>query len=184
MFVVRVTTHIPDPYPKREYKVPEQEVPVTLVITGSDFFFGFITSLSHGPGNCMNSIKVYIKRRKVGVRNVPSKGPVYWDETIKNEFFDKLIEIRNRCGKLDRTIQHYTTDKLMSSNNRKGCVLIILDTAHMKNIPDAKCISTEDSIYRRDVIECTYAWPDREDTKDVAESSIGSWQRRKNFNIG
>ncbi|GJC78602.1 hypothetical protein ColLi_01440 [Colletotrichum liriopes] len=215
---VRATTHIPDTYPRRivfdlsgmskgqrEYKVPEQEVPVTLVITGSNSF-GFITWLSHGPGNWMRSIKEQIKHRKlvqvimpgthdadiskltnailsggtksntqnqmldiynhlragsrwfnlrvssvhqvveccgnyefwtthlsdetsevpisrsgkkfdevikeinkftdensgeiiisqfrylVGIRNVPSLGPIYWDENIKNRFFDKLKE--------------------------------------------------------------------------------------------
>ncbi|KAJ0302608.1 hypothetical protein COL516b_007146 [Colletotrichum fioriniae] len=76
-FVIRATTHIPDTYPRRvvydlsgmgkgqrEYRVPGQEVPVTLVITGSDSF-GFITSLSHGPGNWMNSIKDTIRDRTV-----------------------------------------------------------------------------------------------------------------------
>ncbi|KAK2045776.1 hypothetical protein LZ31DRAFT_540891 [Colletotrichum somersetense] len=243
-FVVRVTTHIPDTYPRRivfdlsgmgkgqrEYRVPEQEVPVTLVITGSDFF-GFITSLSHGPGNWMNLIKEDIKHRRlfdvimpgthdsgmskiteailtgatsantqtqglkiydqlrvgarydemadhlsdemadvpigksgekfddvvseinkftsenpgevialqfrylVGVRDVPSKGPVYWDETIKNKFFDKLMKIENRCGKLESgRIQDYTMDRLMSSNNGKGCVLIFMNTFYMEKHP-------------------------------------------------
>jgi hypothetical protein len=74
-FVVRATTHIPDDHPtrivfdlsgmgkgQREYKVPENTVPVTLVITGSNDY-GFITSLSHGPGNWMNGIKEVIKDR-------------------------------------------------------------------------------------------------------------------------
>ncbi|KAK1590791.1 uncharacterized protein LY79DRAFT_686694 [Colletotrichum navitas] len=244
-FVVRVMTHIPDTCPKREYKAPEQEVPVTLVITGNDSF-GFITSLSYGPGDYMNSTKDDINHRKLldaimpgthdsdmsntteailmsatesntqtqglsvyaqlrlrvstvhevttssyeywtthlsdemaevtigrsgekfddvvskinkvtsenpgeviaiqfrGVRNVPSKGPVYWDETIKNKPFDKLIEIKSRCRKLDRPVQDYTTEKLMSSKNGKGCG----------------------------------------DTKDVANFAIDFRQKKKNFHIG
>ncbi|KAK2035410.1 PLC-like phosphodiesterase, partial [Colletotrichum zoysiae] len=309
-FVVRATTHIPDTYPRRvvfdlsgmgkgqrEYRVPEQEVPVTLVITGSDSF-GFITSLSYGPGNWMNSIKEEMKHRRlldmimpgthdsgmskiteailtgansdntqtqglniydqlrvgarwfelrvstvhevvtgryeywtthlndemadvpigksgekfddvvseinkftsenpgevialqfrylVGVRNVPSKGPVYWDETIKNKFFNKLMKIENRCGELESgRIQDYTMDKLMSSNNGKGCVLIFLDTVHMKNIPEAERFSTKDGIYSKNDISWIDAWPDKEDTKDVAEFAIDSWQKRTptNFHV-
>lgn len=76
-FVVRVTTHIPDTYlhrvvfdltgmgmGQREYKVPGQEVSVTLVITGSDSY-GFITSLSFGPANWMNGIKKEIEHRRL-----------------------------------------------------------------------------------------------------------------------
>ncbi|KAK1995691.1 PLC-like phosphodiesterase [Colletotrichum falcatum] len=284
-FVVRSTTHIPDTYPRRivfdlsgmgkgqrEYRVPEQEVPVTLVITGSDSF-GFITSLSHGThdsgmsklesaiitgasesntqtqglniydqlrvgarwfdlrvstvhyvgdgthefwtthlsdemaevtigkagerfNDVVNEINKFTSenpgevialqfRYLVGVRNVPSKGPVYWDEEIKNEFFEKLIKIENRCGNLEsRPIQDYTMDKLMSSNDGKGCVLIFLDTVHMKNIPEAERVSTEDGIYRKDAISWTDAWPDKEDTKDVAEFAIDAWKRKTNFHVG
>lgn len=74
-FVIRATTHIPDEYPRRivmdltgmglgqrEYKVPGQEVSVTLVITGSDSY-GFISSLQHGPGNWMNQLRDIISGR-------------------------------------------------------------------------------------------------------------------------
>lgn len=76
-FTIRVTTHIPDTYPRRvvfdlsamgagqrEYKVPEQEVPVTLFITGSASY-GFITSLRHGPGNWMNAMRNELEQRKL-----------------------------------------------------------------------------------------------------------------------
>ncbi|KAL2292152.1 hypothetical protein FJTKL_10796 [Diaporthe vaccinii] len=252
-FVVRVTSHIPDTYPRRvvfdltgmdkgqrEYKVPEQEVPVTLVITGSNSY-GLITSLSFGPGNWMNGIKNEIKHRKlidvvmpgtheagmskltdailsrgvesntqnqlldiydqllvgsrwfdlrvssvhqvpileccgdyefwisylsdelgevpigrsgekfedvldeinhftrenpgkvivlqfrylVGIWNVPSLGPIYWDESAKNSFFDKLRGIQNRCPNLGTSsMEQLKMETLMNMNNGKGCVLI------------------------------------------------------------
>ncbi|KAL4803414.1 PLC-like phosphodiesterase [Aspergillus unguis] len=74
-FTVRATTHIPDDYPRRtvfdlsgmnlgqrEYLDPRSEVPVTLVITGSDSY-GFMASLTHGKGNWMKQIYNVIKDR-------------------------------------------------------------------------------------------------------------------------
>ncbi|KAL4864392.1 hypothetical protein BDV12DRAFT_14363 [Aspergillus spectabilis] len=74
-FVIRATTHIPDAHPRRtifdlsgiglgqrEYLDPRAEVPVTLVITGSDHH-GFMASLSHGAGNWMKQIYDVIKDR-------------------------------------------------------------------------------------------------------------------------
>ncbi|KZL68950.1 exo-beta- -glucanase [Colletotrichum incanum] len=75
-------------------------------------------------------------------------------------------------------------EKLMSSNNGKGCVLIFLDTAHMKNIPEAKRISTDDGIHKSDAIQWTNAWPEKDDTKAVAEWAVDSWSRKTNFHVG
>ncbi|KAL5340274.1 PLC-like phosphodiesterase [Aspergillus crustosus] len=74
-FVVRKTTNIPSDHPRRtiidltgmglgqrEYLDSRAEVPVTLVITGSDSH-GFIASLSHGAGNWMKGIYDVIKDR-------------------------------------------------------------------------------------------------------------------------
>ncbi|KAL4878000.1 PLC-like phosphodiesterase [Aspergillus karnatakaensis] len=76
-FMVRATTHIPDAHPRRtvfdltgmslgqrEYLDPRAEVPVTLVITGSDSH-GFMASLTHGAGNWMKQIYDVIKDRPV-----------------------------------------------------------------------------------------------------------------------
>ena len=76
-FVVRITTHIPDDYPRRtvvdltgmglgqrEYLDPAKESPVTLVITGSESY-GFVASLQYGPGNWMKGMYDVIKDRKV-----------------------------------------------------------------------------------------------------------------------
>ncbi|POR39606.1 Uncharacterized protein TPAR_00202 [Tolypocladium paradoxum] len=312
-FEVRVTTHIPDTYPRRivfdlsgmskgqrEYKVPEQEVPVTLVITGSDSY-GFITSLSHGPGNWMNGIKDVIKDRTlkqivmpgthdsgmsqisgailtgatssntqtqglnmydqlrtgarwfdlrvqtvhqvvdccdnyefwtthvtdekaavpmgrsgekfddvvdninkflnenkgevivlqfrylIGIRNVPSLGPIYWDAKIKDEFFDKLKKIKNRCPNLSSDTDKMDERKvgdLMNLNGGNGCVLIFLDTAHLneKISSTSDHISSSDGIYSKNDIRWKDGWPDKEDTKDVAEWNVAEWKKsRSNF---
>jgi hypothetical protein len=313
-FHVRVTTHIPDTYPRRvvfdltgmgagqrEYLVPEQEVPVTLVITGSDSY-GFITSLRHGPGNWMNSMSKQIANRKivdmvmpgshdagmskitdailsggtesntrnqmlniynqlkvgsrffdlrvssvhqvvnccgnykfwishlssevgevpigrtgesfdevikeindftsefpgevimlkfrylVGIRNVPSKGPIYRDQDIKDDFFSKLKQINNRCPNLitkDTTsIEQLTMGELQ--RNKGGCVLIFLDTRHLsEKISDTnEHFSYKDGIYKTTDLSFTDAWVNKEDTKGVAEASIAEWQKKKDFHIG
>ncbi|KAL4901412.1 hypothetical protein BDW74DRAFT_187650 [Aspergillus multicolor] len=74
-FEIRATTHIPDTYwrrtvidlsdmglGQREYLDPRAEVPVTLVITGSDSH-GFMASLTHGSGNWMKQMYDVIKDR-------------------------------------------------------------------------------------------------------------------------
>ncbi|KAL5051346.1 hypothetical protein BDW71DRAFT_52015 [Aspergillus fruticulosus] len=74
-FEIRATTHIPDTYwrrtvidlsdmglGQREYLDPRAEVPVTLVITGSDSY-GFMASLTHGSLNWMKQMYNVIKDR-------------------------------------------------------------------------------------------------------------------------
>ncbi|KAL4920057.1 PLC-like phosphodiesterase [Aspergillus aurantiobrunneus] len=74
-FVIRATTHIPDRHPRRtvidlggmglgqrEYLDPRPEVPVTLVITGSEHY-GFMASLNHGRANWMKQIYDVIRDR-------------------------------------------------------------------------------------------------------------------------
>jgi hypothetical protein len=76
-FEIRGTTHIPDNYPQRtvvdltgmglgqrEYKDPEQESPVTLVITGSESY-GYISSINFGPNNWMHQIYDAIRDREL-----------------------------------------------------------------------------------------------------------------------
>ena len=310
-FQVRATTHIPDTYPRRvvfdltgmgkgqrEYKVPEQETSVTLVITGSNDY-GFITSLSFGPGNWMNALKEVIKDRPlrhvvmpgshdsgmskltgailtgatssntqtqglstydqlrmgarwfdlrvqtvhqvvpkccdnyefwtthisderaevpigqsgehldevvdninkftsenpgeviilqfrylIGIRKVPSLGPIYWETKQKDEFFDKLRRINNRCGNIptesklgltEKILTDRTVGSLMSSNGGKGCVFIFLNTAHLSNIAETDRVARSDGIYDRGDLPWSDGWPNKEDTKAVAEFNVNRW---------
>ncbi|KAL8365461.1 hypothetical protein RB595_004326 [Gaeumannomyces hyphopodioides] len=76
-FTIRGTTHIPDDYPmravvdlsgmgqpQREYGFPGQEVPVTVVITGSEDY-GYISSVAFGPANWMRRLYDVIKDREL-----------------------------------------------------------------------------------------------------------------------
>ncbi|KAK1714214.1 hypothetical protein BDP67DRAFT_577364 [Colletotrichum lupini] len=127
-------------------------------------------------------------RYLLGVRNVPSYGPIYWDEGIKNKFFDKLKEIKNRCPGLGKSLQTSKIGDLMDKNDNKGCVLIFLNTQHLsKEIPDdRKHTSIGEGIYNINHIDLTDAWPEKEDTKEMAEKAIKMWRGRPDgiFHIG
>jgi hypothetical protein len=93
-------------------------------------------------------------RYLIGIRNVPSKGPIYWETKHKNEFFGKLRRINNRCGNIptsgDNSLADRTMGSYMSSNNNKGCILIFLDTAYLEeNIAEADRVARSDSIYKK-----------------------------------
>jgi len=307
-FEVRATTHIPDIYPRRvvfdltqmgmgqrEYKVPEQEVPVTLVITGSATY-GFITSLSHGPGNWMNNIKDVIKDRKLrhvimpgthdsgmskitlaiesfgtssntqtqglniydqlrtgarwfdlrvqsvhnvlslssyrfwtthindelsntpvgasgeafdqvineinrftdenhgeviflqlrylnGIRELPSISPIPWDRDIMSEFVRKLRLIKRRCPRMGTGFQDRKIGEFMDMNNGEGCVLIFLNTRNLQKAGISLATLSIDGIYSNDDIRFTDAWPNKEDTEEVANRSISLWQSKKEFHV-
>ncbi|KAI6747621.1 hypothetical protein HG530_015729 [Fusarium avenaceum] len=286
---------------QREYRVPEQEVPVTLVITGIDSY-GFINFLRHGPGNWMNSMSKQIANRKivdtvmsgshdagmsritdailsgatdsntrhqmlniynqlkvgsrffdlrvssvyqvvnccgnykfwishlsdevgeitpgrtgesfekvikeineftsefpgevimlkfkylVGIRNVPSKGPIYWDQDIKDDFFSKLKQINSRCPNLINKGITKVEQLMMGElqKNKGGCVLILLNTKHLsEKISDTnEHFSYKDGIYKETDLSLTDAWVNKEDTKDVAEASITEWEKKEDFHIG
>jgi len=103
-FEVRCTTHIPDTYPRRiildlsdmglgqrEYKVPDQKVPVTLIITGSESY-GFIANLRHGHGAWQAPLYDVIKDRRV-------------DHTVFPGTHDSgMSKITNRVGFILATI--------------------------------------------------------------------------------
>lgn len=126
-------------------------------------------------------------RYLIGIKRVPG-GAIYWDENIKNSFFDQLKQIKRRCPNIaSGDIGNSVMGDLMDQNGGEGCVLIFLDTTHLDNqIPDAsKQISPSDGIYRRNDIDWTDAWPDKEDTKQMADWAVNSWtQARTNFHVG
>jgi hypothetical protein len=124
----------------------------------------------------------------VGIRNVPSKGPIYWDQDIKDDFFSKLKQINNRCPNLKTKgitkIEQLTMGELQK--NKGGCVLIFLNTIHLsEKISDTnEHFSYKDGIYKETDLSLTDAWVNKEDTKDVAEGSIAEWQKKEGFHIG
>ncbi|KAM0326924.1 hypothetical protein ACHAQA_006044, partial [Verticillium albo-atrum] len=120
-------------------------------------------------------------RYLIGIRNTPSLGPIYWEAKQKNEFFDKLKSINNRCPDIDLTqpLADHTIGSLMDRNDRKGCVLIFLDTAHLeRNIAEADRISRKDGIYQKKDFLWKDHWANKEDTKEVAEFAVDQWKKQ------
>jgi hypothetical protein len=70
----------------------------------------------------------------------------------------------------------------MSSNNNKGYVLIFLDTAHLEeNIAEADRVARSDGIYKKSDLSYVDGWPDKEDTKEVAEWNVNKWKESRDY---
>ena len=299
-FEVRATTHIPDHHPRRtifdltgmglgqrEYKDPEQESPVTLVITGSDKY-GFMANLAHGPGGWMSAMYDVIKDRQikhivmpgthdsgmskitnkitplgnsantqtqginiydqlragarwfdlriasvhnipdnggyefwvlhvndetaevaagnsgesleevireinkftsenpgeviffrirylVGIREIPSLGPIYWGDDIVKDFFSKLKGVNNRCPNLDTgtKFQDREASYFMDRNERKGCVIFLLAGHLQDGVPQD---SIGDGIYRAGQLEIWDNWSNKGDTEEMAVDQMADWK--------
>lgn len=124
-----------------------------------------------------------------GIRNVPSLGPLYWDEVIIDDFFDRLKQIKRRCPNLnDGTVIGMDETRIgdfMDMNGGQGCVLFFL---HQKNLhstnPDLfSRISPADGIYQKDGIAFTDAWSEKEDTDEMAEWEINSWETKDRYHV-
>ncbi|ATY59795.1 LysM domain-containing protein [Cordyceps militaris] len=124
-------------------------------------------------------------RYLIGIRNIPSFGPIYWTTAMVNEFFGKLRGVNNRCGNLD-TSTKFNKQKasyFMDQNGGNGCVLFLLDTANLQDgVPHD---SIGDGIYRTEMLEVWDNWSNLPDTEKVAKDQTTKWMtvgRSGNFN--
>ncbi|KAL2211347.1 PLC-like phosphodiesterase [Sarocladium strictum] len=130
-------------------------------------------------------------RYLLGIRTSPGFGPIYWGEDIMEDFLEHAKKINNRCSDLsfdqDKAIERYKMGDLMGRNNGKGCVLLFLDDQHLDHkVPPQKQSSASDGIYPGFALTWHDAWPNKEDTEDVANSAIKAWQVNKGnrFHVG
>ena len=78
---------------------------------------------------------IFIRLRYlVGIRTVPSLGPIMWDSDMIMEFVAMLETVNNRCGNLDvsKKFQNQKASYFMDRNQGKGCVIFVLN-GHLKN---------------------------------------------------
>lgn len=120
-----------------------------------------IDEINEFTGESPGEVIVLQFRYLVGIRNVPSYGPVYWGDSVKNDFFDELRKINNRCPNLGtKDIEQLQMGTLMNMNVGKGCVLIFLDTQHLKDASEPLTLPME-GIFHRDAMSWYGAWPQK-----------------------
>jgi hypothetical protein len=115
-------------------------------------------------------------RYLVGIRSVPSYGPIRWSADIVNEFFGKLKRVNNRCGNLDTNtpFNKHKAGYFMDQNNGRGCVLFLLNTKNLDSgVPHD---SIGDGIYRTEVMPVWDDWSNKPDTKEMADDQVSDWK--------
>lgn len=115
-------------------------------------------------------------RYLIGIRKVPSFGPIYWTPAIMNEFFGKLRGINNRCGNLDTSTAFgkQKASYFMDQNGGKGCVLFLLDPSNIQaGVPRD---SVSDGIYQTQMLPVWDNWSSLPDTAKVANDQTTKWK--------
>jgi hypothetical protein len=114
-------------------------------------------------------------RYLIGIREVPSLGPIYWTSPMVNEFFGKLKGVNNRCGNLDTssTFNQKTASYFMDQNGGNGCVIFLLAGDLQSSVPQD---SVSDGIYQANQLSIADDWSDLGDTQPLAEDQASDWK--------
>ncbi|KAL6875883.1 PLC-like phosphodiesterase [Trichoderma longibrachiatum] len=114
-------------------------------------------------------------RYLVGIREVPSLGPIYWTTDMVNDFFGKLRGVNNRCGNLDttRTFNQKPASYFMDQNGGNGCVIFLLAGDLTSDVPQD---SIADGIYKADQLSIADDWSNMGNTQDMAEDQASDWK--------
>ncbi|PGG96948.1 hypothetical protein AJ79_09390 [Helicocarpus griseus UAMH5409] len=115
-------------------------------------------------------------RYLVGLRQVPSLGPVYWGEKIWHDFINKLKKVNNRCPDMDTKVQFQKqkASYFMDRNGGNGCVVFLLDEKNLKEAPSKH--SVKDGIYSATMVDFWDNWSEKEDIREMANDQIADWQ--------
>ncbi|OAA72288.1 LysM domain-containing protein [Cordyceps fumosorosea ARSEF 2679] len=116
-------------------------------------------------------------RYLIGIRNIPSFGPIYWTADMVNEFFGKLRGVNDRCGGLDAggtTFDKQPASYFMDRNGGRGCVLFLLDTSNLQDGVPHDAVA--DGIYRTEALPVWDNWSNLPDTQKVAEDQTAKWK--------
>ncbi|KOS20544.1 hypothetical protein ESCO_005293 [Escovopsis weberi] len=115
-------------------------------------------------------------RYLVGRRRAPVAGPIYWDTSMVNAFFDKLRGVNNRCGNLDTTttFNGRPASYFMDKNGGNGCVIFLLAGDLQAGVPQD---SVPDGIYRASQLPVNDHWSNKPDTQSMAEDQVAQWKQ-------
>ncbi|OAQ63888.1 phospholipase C-like protein [Purpureocillium lilacinum] len=112
----------------------------------------------------------------IGIRKLPSGGPIYWNKDIVNNFFGKLRAVNNRCPSLDTDIKFNKQPAayFMDRNDGRGCVLFMLSG----NLPDkVPQDSIGDGIYQGNTMDIQNSWSNLEETEPMAIDQTATWNK-------
>lgn len=116
-------------------------------------------------------------RYLIGIREVPAGGPIYWNNDIVNNFFNKIKGVNNRCGNLDPNVkfENQPASYFMDQNGGNGCVLFFLN-GHLKN--GVPVDSPADGLYTNDRMSMWENWSqgDGSDTEKLANDQAADWK--------
>ncbi|KAL7783103.1 PLC-like phosphodiesterase [Trichoderma ceciliae] len=114
-------------------------------------------------------------RYLVGIREVPSLGPIYWTNQMVNEFFGKLKGVNNRCGNLDTssTFNQKSASYFMDQNGGNGCVIFLLARDLQSSVLQD---SVSDGIYQANQLSINDDWSNLGDTQPMAEDQASDWK--------
>ncbi|KAK5991566.1 hypothetical protein PT974_09851 [Cladobotryum mycophilum] len=114
-------------------------------------------------------------RYLVGIRKIPSFGPIRWTQDIVNDFFGKLKGVNNRCGNLDTstTFNQKPASYFMDQNGGKGCVLFLLAGDLPANVTQD---SIPDGIYKANQLSINDDWSNLATTEAMAVDQAGDWK--------
>ncbi|KFY44344.1 hypothetical protein V494_01528 [Pseudogymnoascus sp. VKM F-4513 (FW-928)] len=150
--------------------VNDQNVPVVIGNTGASLD-SIIEEINQFTAEYPGEVIFIRLRYLVGIRNVPSLGPITWDSGMILKFFAKLEEVNNRCGNLNTPFQEQKASYFMDQNQGKGCVIFIMNDS-LKNNEDRK----SSGIYNKIAMEFWDDWTDNSYIGTVASTQADHWQ--------
>ena len=113
-------------------------------------------------------------RYLIGMRKIPSRGPIYWTKDIVGKFFGKLKGVNNRCPDLANVpFNQQKASYFMDRNNGNGCVLFLLDGDLNDDVPHD---SVGDGIYESKRMDLWDNWSDMSDTEPMAKDQAADWK--------
>ncbi|KAJ6440715.1 phospholipase C-like protein [Purpureocillium lavendulum] len=114
-------------------------------------------------------------RYLIGIRKLPSGGPIYWNKDMTNEFFGKLKKVNNRCPNLDPNVKFnkQPASYFMDRNGGKGCVVFMLTGNLPSDVPQD---SVGDGIYKGNRMDVWDNWSNMGDTEAMANDQVAKWK--------
>lgn len=114
-------------------------------------------------------------RYLIGIRKIPSLGPIYWNKRIVDDFFGKLRGVNNRCGNLatDVKFNKRKASYFMDQNGGNGCAIFLL-AGNIK--PDLPQDSIADGIYKTNQMDINDNWSNLPETEPMSKDQVADWK--------